>query len=571
MRLTSKVRGLLAKGYIQPSSGPYGSPVIFVAKADGTLRMCIDYRALNKQTVKNRYPLPRIDDMFDQLQGATVFSSIDLQSAYHQVRLKPEDVPKMAFTTPMGLYESLVLTFGLTNAPGTFQSVMNVVLKDVIGKFVLVYLDDLVIYSKTAEEHVEHVRIVLDLLRKHQLYAKLPKCKFMQPELKFLGHIVGARGLQVDPKKVAIVQDWPVPTCVALLRSFLGLANYFRKFIPGWAALVAPLQYLTKKDKSFVWSAECYEAFKGVKKALTSAPVLALPDLNSRFEVICDACGVGLGAVLVQGGRPIAFEGKRMTEAERKYTTGEKELLVVVNALELWRCYLDGVEFTVVTDHSPNTFFHTQAVLSPRQARWAERLSRFSFQWEYRAGQNNVADPLSRHPLILANMVLCGLSIEAGIDDSADDSSTDDGIADATDVVADILAGYADDAWFADDANIAKEGLHLQHGTYWKGNAIAVPDVASAKAAILRELHDSNYAGHVGIHRTVYNVKRIYWWPEKAKDIREFVKACDTYRRNKGLQRAPAGKLMPLPVPAAAWECVTIDRITHLPKTAKGH
>ena len=287
------------------------------------------------------------------------------------------------------------------------------------------------------------------------------------------------------------------------------------------------------------------EAFKGVKKALTSAPVLALPDLNSRFEVICDACGVDLGAVLVQGGRPIAFEGKRMTQAEQKYGTSEKELLAVVHALELWRCYLDGVEFTVVTDHSSNTFFHTHAVLSPRQARWAERLSRFSFQWEYRAGRNNVADPLSRHPLILANIVLCGLSIEAGTDDSTDDSSTDDGIADATDVVADILAVYANDAWSADDANIAKEGLHLQHGAYWKGKAIAVPDVASAKAAILKELHGSNYAGHVGIHRTVYNVKRIHWWPDMAKDIREFVKACDTCQHNKGLQRAPAGKLMP--------------------------
>ena len=252
----------LSKGYIRPSSSPYGAPVIFVLKADGTLRMCIDYRGLNKQTVKNRFPIPRIDDLFDQLAGAKVFSSIDLQSAYHQVRLKPEDVPKTAFTTPMGLYESLVLTFGLTNAPGTFQSVMNEVLGDVIGKFVLVYLDDLVIFSKNAEGHVEHVRIVLGLLRRHKLYAKLAKCTFMQSELKFLGHIVGAQGLQVDPKKVAIVQDWPVPTGVALLRSFLGLANYFRKFVQGWSALVAPLQRLTKKDKEFVWSAECDQAFE---------------------------------------------------------------------------------------------------------------------------------------------------------------------------------------------------------------------------------------------------------------------------------------------------------------------
>ena len=252
-----QVKGLLAKGLIQPSSSPYGSPILSVSKADGTLRMCIDYRAVNKQTVKNRYPLPRIDDLFDRLQGAKVFSSIDLQSAYHQVRLKPEDEPKTAFTTPMGLLESLVLTVGLTNAPGTLQSVMTEVLGDVIGKFVLVYLDDVVISSKTAEEHMHHLRIVLALLRKHRLYAKLPKCKFMQSELKFLGHIVGAQGLQVDPKKVDIVKEWPVPSNVAQLRSFLGLANYFRKFVVGKAALVAPLQQLTKKNKVYEWTAEC--------------------------------------------------------------------------------------------------------------------------------------------------------------------------------------------------------------------------------------------------------------------------------------------------------------------------
>ena len=463
----------------------------------------------------------------------------------------------------MGLYESLVLTFGLTNAPGTFQSVMNEVLGDVIGKFVLVYLDDLVIFSKTAEEHVEHVRIVLGLLRKHRLYAKLAKCTFMQSELKFLGQIVGAQGLQVDPKKVAIVQDWPVPTGVALLRSFLGLANYFRKFVQGWSALVAPLQRLTKKDKEFVWSAECDQAFEGVKEALTHAPVLALPDLNNRFEVICDACGVGLGAVLVQGGRPIAFEGKRMSEAEQKYTTGEKELLAVVHALELWLCYLDGVEFTVVTDHSPNTFFHTQAVLSPRQARWAEKLSRFSFQWEYRAGRNNVADPLSRHPNIIAHMVMCAVSEDASGADLMD--------VDGSGRVAAILAGYATDAWFADASNVTRAGLRLEKGAYWKGIALVVPDLPAVKAEVLQELHDSNYAGHVGIHRTIHNVKRIYWWPGMAEDIKEYVKGCDVCQRNKGLQRAPAGKLMPLPIPTGSWDTVTIDRITHLPKTAEGH
>ena len=403
--LNTQVAYLLQKGYIQPSSSPYGHPVLFVKKKNGNLRMCIDYRSLNQQTVKNRYPLPRIDDLFDQLQGAKVFSSIDLQSAYYQVRLKPEDVPKTAFTTPLGLYEFRVLCFGLTNAPGTFQNIMNDVLKDVIGKFVIVYLDDIVVFSKNQADHYKHLQFVLQLLREHELYANLAKRKFVQPELHFLGYIVGAQGLRVDPQKVAIVQDWPVPKDKNSLRKFWGLANYFRNFIMGWAVLVSALQALLKKSDSFEWNADCDTAFDGIKHALCNAPVLALPDLNEPFEVICDACGVGLGAVLLQDGRPVAFDGKRLSPAEQNYSAGEQELLAVIHALELWRCYLDGVEFTVVTDHSPNTFFATKALLSPRQTRWAERLSRFQFCWEYRPGRINVADPLSRHPSFSANMV----------------------------------------------------------------------------------------------------------------------------------------------------------------------
>ena len=294
-----QVKSLLEKGYIRKSSSPYGSPVIFVSKSDGSLRTCVEYRALNKQTVKNRYPLPRIDDLFDKLQGAAIFTSIDLQSAYHQVRLKPEDVPKTAFTTPFGLFEYTVLSFGLTNAPATFQSVMNDVLGDFLGKFVLVYLDDIVIFSKTEAEHLQHIEQVLQLLRKHKLYAKLSKCKFAQPQLAFLGHVVGRDGLHVDPKKVSAVQDWPVPRDKHAIGSFLGFGNYFRKFILGYSALVHALRRLQSKNVEFEWTAACQESFDGLKKALCEAPVLALPDLNKRFEVICDASGFGLGAVLL--------------------------------------------------------------------------------------------------------------------------------------------------------------------------------------------------------------------------------------------------------------------------------
>ncbi len=333
--LNTQVASLLEKGYIQPSNSPYGHPVLFVKKKNGNLRMCIDYRSLNQQTVKSRYPLPRIDDLFDQLHGAQVFSSIDLQSAYYQVRLKPEDVPKTAFTTPLGLFEFRVLCFGLTDAPGTFQNIMNDVLKDVIGKFVIVYLDDIVVFSKNQAEHYKHLEVVLSLLREHELYANLAKCKFVQPELHFLGHIVGAQGLRVDPAKVAVVQDWPVPKDRTELQKFWGLANYFRKFILGWANLISALQLQLKKTDKFEWNAECDTAFEGIKHALCNAPVLALPDLERAFEVICDACGVGIGAVLLQDGRPVAFDGKRLTPAEQNYSIGVQELLAVIHALEL--------------------------------------------------------------------------------------------------------------------------------------------------------------------------------------------------------------------------------------------
>jgi hypothetical protein len=254
-----QIKDLLAKGFIEPSTGPFGAPILFVTKKDGSLRMVIDYRALNKITVKNRYPLPRIEDLFDGLQGAKVFSSLDLQSGYHQVRIAAEDVPKTAFRTPIGCYQFLVLSFGLTNSPAVFSKAMNDIFKDYIGKFLAVYLDDVLIFSQTEAEHAQHLEIVLSLLRKNKLYAKLSKCEFQQPSLKFLGHIVSDMGLQVDPSKVAVIKEWPRPKTNKEVRSFLGLANYFRRFVQGYSGLVAPLIALTKTEKltDNDWTEQC--------------------------------------------------------------------------------------------------------------------------------------------------------------------------------------------------------------------------------------------------------------------------------------------------------------------------
>jgi hypothetical protein len=544
----------LAKGYIEPSSSPYGAPVLFVSKKDGGLRMCIDYRALNKLTVKNRYPLPRIDDLLDQLQGAKVFSSLDLQSGYHQIRISDQDVPKTAFRTPMGHYQFKVLCFGLTNAPATFQSVMNNIFRKYLGKFVLVYIDDILVFSQTPEQHVEHLKLVLRLLRDNHLYAKMSKCELNRPELKFLGHVVGQEGIKVDPAKTAAVSDWPVPTDVKQLRSFLGLANYFRRFMQGYSKLTQPLTRLLRKGVVFAMSDECLQAFEGVKFALTTAPVLAMPDYSKRFEVVCDASLIGIGAVLLQEGRPIAFESRALNSAERNYSTGDQELLAVVHALHAWRCYLEGVECTLVTDHCPLTYLKTQPNLSRRQTRWSEFLQRFTHEWQYRPGRTNVADPLSRSPGLVSVLYQCTVVTEpAGL--SA--------------MQQQIQAAYALDAQFT-DAQFTSQLVH-RDGLWWHEDALVIPDSADLRKQCLQELHDVPYSGHVGVNKTYRSVSRLYWWPTLRRDVKTYVKSCPACQHNKASNQKPAGLLQPLQIPDRRWQSVSLDFITQLPKTKSGH
>ena len=396
--MEKQIKSLLAKGWIRPSSSPYGSPILFVKKKDGGMRMCIDYRAVNKMTVRNSYPLPRIDDLVDRLTGSSIFSCLDLQQAYHQVRLSDADVPKTAFTTPQGLYEYMVLPFGLSNAPSTFQSVINSILGPELRHCCLVYMDDIVVYSKSPEEHLKHLRLVLAKLQGAKLYAKLSKCRFALSSIKFCGHVVDQHGIMPDPDKVKVVLDWPTPTDVHQVRSFVGLAQYFRKFIQAFPVMIAPLTALFKKGAVWNWSVACETSFQQVKHALTTVPCLKLPEPDEPFTMITDASGIGIGAILMQAGRPVAFEGRKLTETEKKWSATEQEMLGVVYHLEKWRCYLEGVHFTVVTDHQPNTWFASQKSLSPRQARWYEKLRGFDFTWEYRPGRLNAADPLSRNP-----------------------------------------------------------------------------------------------------------------------------------------------------------------------------
>ena len=308
--LKAQLEELLSKGFIGPSISSWGAPVLFVKKKDGSLRLCIDYRQLNRVTIRNQYQLPRIGELFDQLQGSRVYSKIDLRSGYHQLRVQESDVPKAAFRTRYGHYEFLVMPFGLTNAPTAFMNLMNRVFQPYLDRFVIVFIDDILVYSGSSEEHSEHMRIVLQTLRERQLYAKLSKCQFWLNKVIFLGHVISVEGVSVDPQKIEAVVNWKPPKNVSEVRSFLGLAGYYRKFVEGFSKIAASLTKLTRKDVKYDWVDACQQSFEELKGRLTSAPVLALPNGRDGFVVYSDASRQGLGCVLMQNDRVIAYASR---------------------------------------------------------------------------------------------------------------------------------------------------------------------------------------------------------------------------------------------------------------------
>ncbi|GKB66840.1 putative reverse transcriptase domain-containing protein [Tanacetum coccineum] len=307
--LSTQLQELSDRGFIRPSSSPWGAPVLFVKKKDGSFRMCIDYRELNKLTVKNRYPLPRIDDLFDQLQGSRVYSKIDLRSGYHQLRVREEDIPKTAFRTRYGHYEFQVMPFGLTNAPAVFMDLMNRVCKPYLDRFVIVFIDDILIYSKSRKEHEGHLKLILKLLKEEELYAKFSKCEFWLSRVQFLGHVIDSEGIRVDPAKIESIKDWASPKTPTEIRQFLEKAE---------------------------------AVFQLLKQKLCSAPILALPKGSENFVVYCDASHKGLGAVLMKKEKVIAYASCQLKVHEKNYTTHDLELSAVVFGLKMWRHYLYG-------------------------------------------------------------------------------------------------------------------------------------------------------------------------------------------------------------------------------------
>ncbi|WVZ76299.1 hypothetical protein U9M48_024286, partial [Paspalum notatum var. saurae] len=572
----------LDKGFIRPSSSPWGCPALFVEKKDqGGKRLCVDCRPLNDVTIRNKYPLPHIDILFDQLSGAKIFSKIDLRSGYYQIKIREEDIPKTAFLIRYGLYEYLVMSFGLTNAPAFFMYMMNSVFMNELDKFVVVFIDIILIYSKSEKEHKEHLRIVLTRLREHKLYAKFSKCAFWLKEVSFLGHILSEKGVAVDPSKVEDVFNWKQPEAVTEIRSFLGLAGYYHRFIKDFSKTAKPMTSLTKKNVKYVWNSNSEEAFQTLKRLLTSAPVLAQPDVTKSFDVYCDASGNGLGCVLMQEGRVIAYASRQLRKHEANYPTHDLELAAVMHALKIWRHYPLGNTYHIYTDHKSLKYIFTQPELNLRQRRWLELIKDYELEIHYHPGKANVvANALSRKahcnfiearptvrvlcceigeiemPMVL-EAELYNLIIEPTIKDQ-------------------IVAAQKKDKGMAHirDGIIEKKKACFRldkEGILWFKNRLVVPKDLELRKKILDEAHTSMFTMHLGCNKMYQYLKQKFWWTRMKREIAKYVSECDVCQRVKAHHLKPAGMLQPLAVLAWKWKDIHMDFIVGLPRTQKGY
>jgi len=563
----------LAKNFICHSKSPAGAPILFVKKKDGSLRMCVDYRGLNKVTKKNRYPLPLISGLLEQLGRARIFTKIDLRGAYNLVRIKEGDEWKTAFRTRYGHFEYNVMPFGLTNAPAVFQHMMNDIFREYLDDFVVIYLDDILIFSKNEKEHEKHVRLVFEKLRERGLYAKLEKCQFHQKEMEFLGFIATTEGLKMDPKKVEAIVSWEVPKTVRDVQCFLGFANFYRIFIKNYSQVAAPLTRLTCKDK-FEWGPQAEKAFQDLKMAFTTAPILVHPDFTKAFYLETDASDFALGAVLSQMGierklHPVAFYSRKFSAAEINYEIHDKELLAIVDSFQEWRHFLEGAAHpvTVYTDHKNLEYFMSARVLNRRQARWNMSLSRFDFVITYRPGkQQGLSDALSRRSYLAPK------AGEAAFDQQCTTLLKPEQFKLCTTImpIDDDFLIQVRKATIEDSiaVNIKKhpenKKFKVERDLIYFEERLYIPK-GPVRLRVLQSRHDFPAAGHFGFNKTLELISRDFWWPQMWKDVKDFVLSCDICSRSKNPRHRPYGLLQPLPIPRRPWSSVSMDFITDLP------
>ena len=491
---------------------------------------------------------PRIGDLLDQLGKTTIFSKIDLKSGYHQIRIRPGDEWKTAFKTNEGLFEWMVMPFGLSNAPSTFMRLMNQVLLPFLNKFIVVYFDDILVYNTNYDEHILHLRKLFQVLTETELYINSKKCTFFRREIAFLGFIIKQGSIGMEPKKVEDIHTWPTPTSIKEIQAFLGLASFYRRFIRNFSSLVAPLTDCLKGG-NFKWTQKQQDSFDDIKRRLTSNPILQLRDFTLPFEVAVDACGTGIGAVLSQRSHPIEYSSEKLSSSRQSWSTYEQKLYALVRAFKKWERYLLCKEFILLTDHFSLKYLQSQRTISRMHARWISFLQRFDFVIKHQSGkENKVADALSRKSSLLTL-----LSSEVVAFKHLPDLYEED-----TDF---------SEVWYKCTNYIKAEDFHIVEGFLFKGEQLCIPHT-SLREALLKEAHSGGLAGHFEQDKTFETISKRYYWPQLRRDSNNFIKRCPICQRAKG-SSTNTGLYSPLPIPTSIWEDLSVDFVVGLPKTQR--
>lgn len=592
----------LKRGFIRHSRSSASSPVFFVPKKTGDLRLVVDYRRLNSITVKDRYPIPLLNDLLDAPVGAKIFTKLDLRNAYNQVRIREGDQFKTAFTTPFGCFEYQVMPFGLCNAPSSFQRLINLALSDLLNVFVVAYLDDLLIYSQDLDSHVDHVTQVLQRLTDNNLFINPEKSVFHTTSVEFLGYVFTVDGLQMDNSKVQTILDWPTPQSAADVQSFLGFANFYRRFIEGYSDIILPLTQLTHQNTRFAWNTDCEDAFNFLKQSFTTAPILGIFDHQRRIIVETDASDFALAAILSQPDaaevlHPVAFYSRKFTSPEVNYETHDKELLAIVEAFRVWRHYLEGSPFPtkVITDHKNLEYFTTTKVLSRRQARWANTLSPFDFHIQFRPGSKCKPDAITRRRDLYpgahysqahasaqnSRQVIKNYSFSSTVVEVSPCQILCDSLSPKFSTFSTIsptipLSERVERAQAADPhASQIKRSLATNAHDYPKYSVsqellyyedrLYIPEDNPLRLEIIASHHDDPSAGHPGRRKTLQRLRQGFYWPRMSQFVDDYVASCHMCSRAKARRHLPYGLLQPLTVPESPWTNLSMDYIDGLP------
>lgn len=582
--LKEQIAELLESEIITPSKSAYGSPIVLIRKRDNTYRFCIDFRKLNQKTVKDSYPLPHIGQTLDLLHGSKYFTTLDLTAGFHQIPIRECDRHKTAFICDFGLFQFSKLPFGLVNGPASFERTMDTIFSDLREDRIFVYVDDILCASPDLETHLAKLEIVFKRLRKHGLKIKPNKCRFLARETTYLGHKIDHIGIRPDPRNLEAVRNFPVPKSVKQVRSFVGLASFYRRHVKDFTTIALPLTNLTRKNVKFVWDDACQRAFEQLKNLLLCEPVLAFPDFSQRFFLTCDASNVAIAGILEQEGdngvrHPIAYYSRKLNPAEKRYSTVEQECLALVSAVAYFKVYLVGRPFTIFTDHRPLRWLLNSKTTNSRLARWSLSLSEYDFDVQYRPGKaNSNADALSRQIgnsseppcLETANIILApNINSERLIEAQRSDDKLKE-IIEQLEHKEYKKADKTSDAYFLRDKLLYHFSLPAfnsprQHVI----EQLVVPE--SLKSQILFENHDMETAGHFGFDKTLSRIRHKYFWLNMYSEIRDYVDTCKTCQQRRGYKPKHKAELVQPEIPPVPWLKLALDLTGPLPVTERGN